>query len=276
MEILPYTTIKRSTFYYQAHRHEVKDNQELLQIIKDIKQQNPSYGYRPVTDELHRRGIKVNHKRVNRLMRGNGLSSRMYNRQTRKYDSSIGPQGKKAKNRLNRRFQTNRPYQKMVTDVSEYRYGKMGQNERVYLSPIKDLCSGEIVSYNISDHPTTDFVMKPLMELINKRPILNYRMTVHSDQEIQYQTKAWRQTLKKNHIFQSMSRRATCLDNASMESFFHTMKVELYYEHHYQTKSELVKAMKEWIEYYNQRRIRHKLKGKTPIEYRDLALEKIS
>lgn len=253
MEILPYTTIKRSTFYYQAHRHEVKDNQELLQIIKDIKQQNPSYGYRPVTDELHRRGIKVNHKRVNRLMRENGLSSRMYNRQTRKYDSSIGPQGKKAKNRLNRRFQINRPYQKMVTDVSEYRYGKMGQNERVYLSPIKDLCSGEIVSYNISDYPTTDFVMEPLMELINKRPILNYRMTVHSDQGIQYQAKAWRQTLKKNHIFQSMSRRATCLDNASMESFFHTIKVELYYEHHYQTKSELVRAMKEWIEYYNQR-----------------------
>ena len=276
MEILPYTTIKRSTFYYQTHRHEAKDNQELLQTIKDIKQQNPSYGYRTVTDELHRRGIKVNHKRVNRLMRENGLSSRMYNRQTRKYDSSIGPQGKKAKNRLNRRFQTNRPYQKMVTDVSEYRYGKMGQNERVYLSPIKDLCSGEIVSYNISDHPTTNFVMKPLMELIDKRPILNYRMTVHSDQGIQYQTKAWRQTLKKNHIFQSMSRRATCLDNASMESFFHTMKVALYYGRHYQTKSELIKAMKKWIEYYNQKRIRHKLKGKTPIEYRNLALEKVS
>ena len=185
---MPYTTIKRSTFYYQAHRHEVEDNQELLQIIKDIKQENPGYGYRPVTDELHHRGIEVNHKRVSRLMREHGLSSRMYNRQTRKYDSSIGPQGKKAKNRLHRRFQTNRPYQKMVTDVSEYRYGNMSQGERVYLSPIKDLCSGEIVSFNISDHPTTDFVMKPLIELINKRPVLNYRMTVHSDQGIQYQT----------------------------------------------------------------------------------------
>ena len=106
-------------------------------------------------------------------MRENGLSSRMYNRQTRKYDSSIGPQGQKAKNRLKRRFQTDRPYQKMVTDVSEFRYGKMGQKERVYLSPIKDLCSGEIVSYSIGDRPTTDFVMKPLIELINQRPILN-------------------------------------------------------------------------------------------------------
>jgi len=101
-------------------------------------------------------------------------------------------------------------------------------------------------------------------------------MTVHSDQGIQYQTNTWRQTLKKHHIFQSVSRRATCLDNAPMESFFHTMKVELYYEHHYQTKQELIKAMKEWIEYYNQDRIKHILKGKTPIEYRNLALEKVA
>lgn len=209
-------------------------------------------------------------------MRENGLSSQMYNRQTRKYNSAIGPQGKKAKNRLNRRFKTNRPYQKMVTDISEFRYGNMGQAERVYLSPIKDLYSGEIVSFNISDHPTTDLVMKPLSELINKRPLLSYRMTVHSDQEIQYQMNTWRQTLKKHHIFQSMSRRATCLDNAPMESFFHTMETELYYEHHYQTKDKLIKAMTEWIEYYNQYRIRHILKGKTPIEYRNLALEKVA
>ncbi|KRL27182.1 hypothetical protein FD27_GL000932 [Limosilactobacillus frumenti DSM 13145] len=169
-------------------------------------------------------------------MREHGLLSRMYNRQTRKYDSSIGPQGKKAKNRLHRRFKTDRPYQKMVTDVSEFRYGNMGQAERIYLSPIKDLCTDEIVSFNISDHPTTDFVMKPLTELIKQRPALNYRMTVHSDQGVQYQTDKWCHTLKKHHIFQSMSRRATCLDNAPMESFFHTMKVELYYEQHYKTK----------------------------------------
>ena len=101
-------------------------------------------------------------------------------------------------------------------------------------------------------------------------------MTVHSDQGIQYQTKTWRQTLKKYHIFQSMSHRATCLDNAPMESFFHTMKAELYYGYHYQTKQELIKAMKGWIEYYNQDRIKHILKDKAPIEYRNLALEKVA
>lgn len=247
-----------------------------MQVVIEIKHQHPCYGYRTVTDELHRRGFQVNHKRVNRLMRENDLSAQMYNRQTRKYNSAIGPQGKKAKNRLHRRFQADRPYQKMVTDVSEFRYGHFSQAERVYLSPIKDLCTDEIVSFNISDRPTTEFVMKPLRQLIGERPALNYRMTIHSDQGIQYQTKVWRQTLKNNHIFQSMSRRATCLDNAPMESFFHTMKVELYYEHRYDSKAELIQAMKDWIKYYNQDRIKHKLKGKTPIEYRHLALAKVA
>lgn len=91
----------------------------------------------------------------------------------------------------------------MVTDVSEYCYDNMSQDERVYLSSIKDLCSGEIVSYNIGEHPTTDFVMKPLIEQINKQLKLNYRMTVHSDQKIQYQMNVWHQTLKENHIFKA-------------------------------------------------------------------------
>ena len=122
-------------------------------MVIEIKHHHPCYGYRTVTDELHRRGFQVNHKRVNRLMRENDLSAQMYNRQTRKYNSAIGPQGKKAKNRLHRRFQADRPYQKMVTDVSEFRYGHFSQAERVYLSPIKDLCTDEIVSFNISDRP---------------------------------------------------------------------------------------------------------------------------
>ena len=87
-------------------------------------------------------------------------------------------------------------------------------------SPIKDLCTDEIVSYSISKHPTTAFVVKPLDALIKLRPKLNYRMTLHSDQGVQYQSVQWRKKLKENRIFQSMSRRATCLDNAPMESFF--------------------------------------------------------
>lgn len=207
-------------------------------------------------------------------MRQNNISGKIYNLRSGKYDSSKGPQGKKAKNLIHQRFITDRPLQKVVTDVSELRYGNMSMDERVYISPFKDLCGGAIIGFSISDHPNTDFVMEGLERVIANRPNLNYRMTIHSDQGIQYQSNKYRKHLKKNKIFQSMSRRGNCHDNAAMESFFHTMKVEMYFNKHYQTKRQLIKAIKDYIVYYNFERIRHILKGKTPMEYWNLALAK--
>ncbi len=124
------------------------------------------------------------------------------------------------------------------------------------------------------DRPLTQYVIQGLREVFKARPKLQYRMTVHSDQGIQYQSNAYRHELRKHNIFQSMSRRATCHDNAAMESFFHTMKVEIdYYTHHFKTKKELIKRMESWIKYYNQERIRHTKKSLTPIEYRNQALK---
>lgn len=207
-------------------------------------------------------------------MKEYNLLAKKYNRRVGKYDSSKGPQNKKAKNRLHQKFITDRPYQKVVTDISEFRYGNRTINDRVYLSPFKDLCSGEIISYTITDRPLTQYVIQGLREVFKARPKLQYRMTVHSDQGIQYQSNAYRHELRKHNIFQSMSRRATCHDNAAMESFFHTMKVEIdYYTHHFKTKKELIKRMESWIKYYNQERIRHTKKSLTPIEYRNQALK---
>lgn len=209
-------------------------------------------------------------------MREFHLLARKYNLRAGKYDSSKGPQNKKVKNRFHQKFKTDRPYQKIVTDISEFRYGNMTIHDRVYLSPFKDLCSGEIISYAITDSPKTKYVLEGLNKVFESRPEdLKYRMTVHSDQGVQYQSNIYRHTLRKHRVFQSMSRRATCHDNAAMESFFHIMKVEMdYFTHHFETKKQLVKAMKEWIEYYNHKRIRHKLKGLTPIEYRNQTLSK--
>jgi transposase InsO family protein len=186
----------------------------LKQIIK-IKKHNRGYGYWTVTDQLHRQGIIVNHKRVYRLMRQHGLSGKIYNLRSGKYDSSKGPQGKKAKNRLHRRFKTNRPFQKIVTDVSEFRYGNMSMDERVYLSPYKDLCGGAIIGFSISEHPNTEFVMEGLEQLLNKHPALN-GLIFHTDQGWQYQSNAYINRLKQNRVFQSMSRRGNCHDNAAM------------------------------------------------------------
>lgn len=274
-ELLPLTSLAKSTYYYHHHerKQQISDT-ELLTLISQIKKYYVGYGYLRVTDQLHRQGIKINHKRVQRIMRQNDLSGKIYNLRAGKYDSSKGPQGKKAKNRFHRKFNTDRPYQKIVTDVSEFRYGNMSLNERIYLSPYKDLCGGAIIGCSISEHPNTEFVMEGLKEVIDQRPKLDYRMTIHSDQGIQYQSNKYRRKLKESKIFQSMSRRGNCHDNAAMESFFHTMKVEMYFNRHYQTKEKLIQAIKGYIRYYNYDRIRHTLKGKTPIEYWNLALEK--
>lgn len=196
-----------------------------------------------------------------------------YNRQKRKYNSYKGTVGKIAPNRFKQRFKTDRPYQKLVADVSEFRYGGMSQRERVYLEPVLDLFSGEILAFNISSHPTVEFAVKPLRKALNKIPKQDYRTTVHTDQGFQYQNCAWQEALKEHHVFQSMSRKATCLDNAAMESFFHIMKVEVMSEH-FENKEDLIRAMTDWIDFYNQRRIKVKLDGKSPVKYRELAVQK--
>ncbi|WP_105782160.1 IS3 family transposase [Pediococcus inopinatus] len=268
--ILKVIQIPRSTYYYtQSHERRKFDDDQIIQAIDEIRQKDPKYtkkyGYRRLTNALHDLGFKVNHKRVLRIMQEHGWLCHAFNRQTKKYNSYKGLVGKIAANRLKRRFKTDRPYQKLVADVSEFRHGNMGMNERVYLEPVLDLFSGEILAFNISEHPTVKFAIKPLKEALEKLPKLNYRTTVHTDQGFQYQHRHWQQVLKQHHAYQSMSRKATCLDNAAMESFFHIMKAEMMDEH-FEDKASLIQAMTEWIGFYNNRRIKTKLNGKSPVK----------
>jgi len=245
--------------------------------MDEIRQSDPKYtkkyGYRRMTDALKEFGFIVNHKKVLRIMTEHAWLCQAFNRQKRKYNSYKGTVGKIAKNRLKRRFFTDRPYQKLVTDVSEFRYGNMGQNDRVYLEPVMDLFSGEVLAFNISEHPTVEFAIKPLKEALDNIPKLNYRTTVHTDQGFQYQNSSWQRVLGEHHVFQSMSRKAACLDNASMESFFHIMKAEMM-DTHYDKKADLIQSMTEWIDFYNHRRIKTKLNGMSPVKYRELSILK--
>jgi len=277
--LLRVVQVPRSTYYYaRSHRqHEKLDDSPIIQAIDEIRQEDSKYtkkyGYRRLTKALQEHGFTVNHKRVLRLMHEHDWLCLAYNRQKRKYNSYKGSVGKIAPNRLNRRFKTDRPYQKLVTDVSEFRYGGMSQSERVYLEPVIDLFSGEVLAFNISDHPTVEFALKPLREALEGLPKLSYRTTVHTDQGFQYQHKFWQEALKEHRVFQSMSRKATCLDNAAVESFFHIMKVEVMDEH-FENKEDLTQAMTDWINFYNKRRIKTKLDGKSPEKYRELAIQK--
>lgn len=271
--------IPRSTYYYaKEHPRREQDDSQIIQAINEIRQQDSKYtqkyGYRRITSVLRNDyGFKINHKRVLRIMREQDWLCQTYNRQKRKYSSYKGTVGIIAPNRLNRRFKTDRPYQKLVADISEFRYGGRSQSERVYLEPIMDLFNGEILAFGISDHPNVEFALKPLKEALEGMPEVSYRTTVHTDQGSQYQHRHWENTLKEHRVFQSMSRKATCLDNATMESFFHIMKTEVMDEQ-FETKEDLIQAMTAWINFYNHRRIKTKLDGKSPVKYRELTVQK--
>lgn len=261
------TEIAKSVYYYWIKRF--KKPKKDIDIVKSIKQickeSDYTYGYRRVTQALVNKGITVNHKKVRRIMKEHQLTCKKFNHKTRKYNSYRGTIGKVARNILKRRFNTDRPYQKVVTDITEF---KLLDGTKAYLSPFMDLYSLEILSYRISKRPTIDIVIEPLNELLTMRPQLFYRMTIHSDQGWHYQNRNYIESLKEHDVFQSMSRKGNCLDNASMENFFGLLKQEMYYGKSFETFQELEQSIHKYISFYNNTRIKAKLKGLSPKQYR--------
>lgn len=265
-----------SSYHYAISNSYKCESTSLITAIRKIRRENNDYGYRRVTLELRNLGIIVNHKHVLKIMRENNLLCSAYKRKTRKYNSYKGTIGKITNNKLNRRFMTDRPYQKIVTDVTELRWGDQTTSERAYFTSYVDLFNGEIVTWNLSLHPTVEFVIQPLEELLSSRPHLPYRMTIHSDQGFQYQNYEYVSRLKEQHVFQSMSHKATCLDNAAAESSFHILKVGTVHNHSYKSYDELSKAVSDYVTYYNNKRIKTKLAGMSPVNYRIHASQKVA
>lgn len=195
-----------------------------------------------------------------------GLQCTKFSHKSRRYSSYKGKVGKIAKNRINRRFTTSIPLQKLLTDVTEF---KCLNDEKLYLSPIMDLYNREVISFKISKRPTLDIALEPLakaLSLVEKHA--PFRTTIHSDQGWHYQHKSWVKMLKKNGVFQSMSRKGNCLDNSPMENFFGLLKQEMYYGEEKVTYATLKKRIENYIDYYNNKRIKTKLSGLSPVNYR--------
>ena len=247
----------RSTFFARRQVKQDKDKGLKAEIIK-IKAKHPDYGYRRVHACL--RG--VNHKKIQRLMRELELQVRV--RKSKKLTTYRGTIGHIAPNHLERHFKATKPNQKWVTDVTEF---KAKDGNKVYLSPILDLFNNEIVSYTLSYSPNWAQVEK-MLKLAVKRLNKTSGSILHSDQGWQYQMAAYRQILAEHGIIQSMSRKGNCLDNAAMESFFGRLKTECFYGREFNTREEIVNAVRDYLDYYNHRRIQLKLKGLSPIQYR--------
>jgi len=264
--LLSIAQLSRATFYYHLKKRTQPDKyKETKDIITVIYHENKGrYGYRRITSELRNRKIILNHKTVQRLMRELGLICRV---RMKKYRSYRGEIGKVAPNLLNRDFKAGRPNEKWVTDVTEFSlFG-----EKLYLSPILDLYSSDLVSYTISERPTLSMVTSMLEKAFHAIPD-NANLILHSDQGWQYQHKQYQRTLRKKGIRQSMSRKGNCLDNAVMENFFGLLKSELLYLQTFDSMEHFQRELIDYLDYYNNKRIKEKLKGLPPALHRQQAL----
>ena len=264
--LLQLAQIPRSTYYYYVNQQAKSDkySQVKEQITAIYHENKGRYGYRRITDELHIRGYTINHKTVQRLMKQLGLICMV---RIKKYHSYKGEVGRVAPNLLERNFEADKPNQKWVTDVTEF--SMFGQ--KLYLSPILDLWSRDIVSYTIYDHPVLSMVTEMAEKAFAKIPD-GTNLILHSDQGWHYQHKCYQQMLREKGIQQSMSRKGNCLDNAVIENFFGLLKSELLYLRKFESLEQFKSELIDYLDYYNNRRIKAKLKGLPPALHRHQAL----
>ncbi|OYL07750.1 IS3 family transposase [Streptococcus pneumoniae B1598] len=228
-----------------------------------------NYGYRRIHLELRNRGFVVNHKKVQRLMRILGLTARI--RCKRKYSSYQGEIGKKAENLIQRQFEASRPMEKCYTDVTEFAIPNSTQ--KLYLSPVLDGFNSEIIAYHLSTSPNLEQVQTMLEQAFKEK---HYENTIlHSDQGWQYQHDSYHRFLESKGIQASMSRKGNSPDNGMMESFFGILKSEMFYgyEKSFRSLENLEQAIVDYIDYYNNKRIKVKLKGLSPVQYRTKSFE---
>ena len=252
----------RSSYYYYEKKQQLIDKYKVIKelIISIYHKHKGRYGYRRITNELQIKGVIINHKTVLKLMKTLGLKSII---RIKKYKSYRGDNGKIAPNILERNFKASAPNQKWATDITEFNIS----GNKLYLSPIIDLFNQEIISYELTDRPVFSQVETMLKKAFKKIPN-NTNLILHSDQGWQYQMKQYQKLLKKKGIKQSMSRKGNCLDNAIIENFFGILKSEMFYTQKIKSIEQLKKEIKQYIIYYNNKRIKSNLNKMSPIQYR--------
>jgi len=252
--------IARSTYYYKPKKN--PPDMELAERIEKIALDFPSYGYRRITAELHRQKIKVNHKRVLRLMRDKNLLCRARKAFKATTDSSHGL----------------KKYPNLIDDLIPYRTDQLWHadityirivNSFVYLAALIDGFSRKIIGYGLGRTLSADLAIAALKDAISKRNTDD--LIHHSDQGIQYCSSEYIEILIKNNIAISMSGKANPYDNAKIESFFRTLKVEEIYMFEYVTYAEVLNRIPYFIEeVYNRKRLHSSLGYMPPEEFENM------
>ncbi|HES9525737.1 TPA: IS3 family transposase [Streptococcus pneumoniae] len=264
--LLETARLARSTYYYQLKQLDGvdKDKEIKTEIQAIYNEHKGNYGYRRIHLELRNRGYLVNHKRVKGLMKVLNLQAKM--RQKRKYSSHKGDVGKKAENLIQGQFEGSKTMEKCYTDVTEFAIP--ASTQKLYLSPVLEGFNSEIIAYNLSTSPNLEQVKSMLEQAFTEK---YYENTIlHSDQGWQYQHDSYHQFLESKGIQASMSRKGNSPDNGMMESFFGILKSEMFYgyEKNFRSLENLEQAIVDYIDYYNNKRIKVKLKGLSSVQYR--------
>jgi putative transposase len=265
--LLQVSGLARSTFFYHQARLRARDPKRALKTaVTEIFDKNHArYGHRRIHTELVKQGWTIAKKTVLKLMRSLRLVCKV--RRKKRYNSYQGEQGVVAPNLLNREFDADAPNEKWVTDVTEFSVG----DRKLYLSPVMDLFDRQIISYAVGSSPNLELTNSSLRKALatleqGQKPL------VHSDQGFQYQHTSWRTLLQNAGAVQSMSRKANCYDNAVIENFFGHLKEELFHRVRFLNTEALAVALHEYLRWYNTERISTKLKGLSPVQYREEAL----
>lgn len=264
--LLKLAAVSRSGYYkwrksLAAANERRHKEQELESHLLAIHRVHPYFGYLRMTVALRREGLRVNHKKVYRLMKQLGICSviRKKRRFFGKQASVVNP------NRLERQFRADTPRTKLVTDITYIRAGE----HFVYLSVIQDLYNNEIVAWHLSERNDLALVHETLDRL--RQHVDLSGVILHSDQGFQYTSKPFNRKLNQLGMLGSHSRRGNCLDNACIESFFSHLKTEKIYLKKAANKAEVEQQVSEYILFYNQNRFQKKLNDRSPVEYRETA-----
>lgn len=259
--------MSRAAYYKwkSGHKSQRTVKNELIgELVEQIHRQEPDKGYRRIRDDLERfYDTPVNDKRVLRICRAKGIQS------TIKYSShgctrqASNPQYLSA-NILKRNFHADKPNEKWLTDVTEFKYYVGAEKHKLYLSAILDLFDRRIVSFVIRDTNDNALVFDTFDRAVAANPTAH--PLFHSDRGFQYTNRAFHAKLEKAGMTQSMSRVGKCIDNGPMEGFWGILKRERYYGKRFTCRESLVNMIEEYITYYNTRRLQRSLGVLTPLE----------
>ena len=259
-EMCRFFDVSRSGYYGYVSRMETPAKDlPLAEKIKECQEKcGKTYGYRRVHIWLERQGIHHNPKTILRIMQKYNLLSAVRRKKYRNY----GDRSHKYPNLLNRDFNTERPNQKWVTDIS---YIKTKQGT-LYLSVIRDLFDNSIVAYKTGTEQNINLVLSTIRDAKKKEKV-TAEVQLHSDQGFQYTSHQYFKLIKSYNITPSMSRKGNPYDNALAENFFSILKTECIYRTKLNTYEEARLLIDEYIYFYNHERIQLKTKL-TPLEKR--------